>query len=217
MDDKKLMTDQEAMNTIDAYLPRHCRAALDHIAARLRGEAAPAPVAGEAVTTPATPLTLRGLVAYGRVAAMPWQGAKPDHMRDLIGQMVPHLLQLEAALSAAPAAPAPVAGDAVAVDDAMVERLSREVYEVHCNTPIGHFPNDSHLPKWRAVVQHVIAALAQDRAAQSAAPAPCAFRALLAEARRKYRDSDAAGDVLAWLDEQVLETDYAAPQPGAAP
>ena len=34
------MTDAEAINTIDAYLPRHCRAALDHIAARLRGEAA---------------------------------------------------------------------------------------------------------------------------------------------------------------------------------
>lgn len=32
------MTDQEAINTIDAYLPRHCRAALDHIAARLRGD-----------------------------------------------------------------------------------------------------------------------------------------------------------------------------------
>ena len=32
------MTDQEAINTVDAYLPRHCRAALDHIAARLRGD-----------------------------------------------------------------------------------------------------------------------------------------------------------------------------------
>jgi hypothetical protein len=32
------ITDQEAINTVDAYLPRHCRAALDHIASRLRGE-----------------------------------------------------------------------------------------------------------------------------------------------------------------------------------
>lgn len=51
----------------------------------------------------------------------------------------------------------------------------------------------------------------QQPASQPAAPAPCAFRSLLAEARRQYRDSDAAGDVLAWLDERVLETDYAAP------
>ena len=46
---------------------------------------------------------------------------------------------------------------------------------------------------------------------QVAASVPCAFRSLLAEARRQYCDSDAAGDVLAWLDERVLETDYAAP------
>ena len=51
----------------------------------------------------------------------------------------------------------------------------------------------------------------QQPASQPAAPAPCAFRSLLAEARRQYRDSDAAGDVLAWLDERVLDTDYAAP------
>ena len=81
-----------------AELERVANGLETEIAARLRGEAAPAPVAGDAVTTPATPLTLRGLIAYGRVAAMPWQRAKPDHMRDLIGQMVPHLLQLEAAL-----------------------------------------------------------------------------------------------------------------------
>ena len=82
-----------------ARTPREIDEAFEHITARLRGEAAPAPVAGDAMTTPATPLTLRGLIAYGRVAAMPWQGAKPDHMRDLIGQMVPHLLQLEAVLA----------------------------------------------------------------------------------------------------------------------
>ena len=52
--------------------------------------------------------------------------------------------------------------------------------------------------------------LAQQPAAQPAAPAPCAFRSLLAEARRQYRDSDAAGDVLAWLDERVLDVDHAA-------
>ena len=50
----------------------------------------------------------------------------------------------------------------------------------------------------------------QQPASQPAAPAPCAFRALLAEAHQKYRDSDAAGDVLAWLDERVLDVDHAA-------
>ena len=45
---------------------------------------------------------------------------------------------------------------------------------------------------------------------QLAASVPCAFRSLLAEARRQYRDSDAAGDVLAWLDERVLDVDHAA-------
>lgn len=70
------MTDAQALAEIDGYVPRHCRAAIEHIAARLRGDAvqlmhscrncegidpescinnigskpaAPAPVAGDAV------------------------------------------------------------------------------------------------------------------------------------------------------------------------
>ena len=34
------MTDARALAEIDGYVPRHCRAAIEHIAARLRGEAA---------------------------------------------------------------------------------------------------------------------------------------------------------------------------------
>ena len=56
---------------------------------------------------PATyfPLTLRGLIAYGQVAADPSQGAAPNHMRYLIGQMVPHLKRLDEIESSTPAAP----------------------------------------------------------------------------------------------------------------
>ena len=39
------MTDARALAEIDGYVPRHCRAAIEHIAARLRGEAAPENVA----------------------------------------------------------------------------------------------------------------------------------------------------------------------------
>ena len=194
------MTDAQALAEIDGYVPRHCRAAIEHIAARLRGEAATEQQAvawllpsGELFTSAqmeaqrrvygdtfgllAEPLYTHpqpAAVAGDAVRLLPaaWRAtidaASPINRQDL--RPIRFVQDLEAALSAAPSAPAPVAGDAVAVDDAMVERLSREVYEVHCNTPIGHFPNDSHLPKWRAVVQHVIAALAQDRAAQGAAP-----------------------------------------------
>lgn len=51
------------------------------------------------------PLTLRGLIAYGQTAANPSQGAVPSHMRDLIGQMVPHLKRLDEIESRTPAAP----------------------------------------------------------------------------------------------------------------
>lgn len=56
---------------------------------------------------PATyfPLTLRGLIAYGQVAADPSQGAVPNHMRYLIEQMVPHLKRLDEIESSTPAAP----------------------------------------------------------------------------------------------------------------
>lgn len=56
---------------------------------------------------PATyfPLTLRGLIAYGQVAADPSQGAGPNHMRYLIEQMVPHLKRLDEIESSTPAAP----------------------------------------------------------------------------------------------------------------
>jgi hypothetical protein len=38
--------------------------------------------------------TLQGLIQYGKTAANPAQGAKDWHMRDLIGQMVPCLIEL---------------------------------------------------------------------------------------------------------------------------
>ena len=58
-------------------------------------------------TAPATyfPLTLRGLIAYGQVAADPSQGAATNHMRYLIEQMVPHLKRLDEIESSTPAAP----------------------------------------------------------------------------------------------------------------
>ena len=51
-----------------------------------------------------------------------------------------------------------VAASVVVPDEATIDRLAHEAYEIHCNTPIGHFPNDSKFPKWRAVVRHVLAA-----------------------------------------------------------
>ena len=45
---------------------------------------------------------------------------------------------------------------------------------------------------------------------QVAASVPASFRQLLAAARQRYSDTDAAGDVLAWLDERVLDVDHAA-------
>lgn len=56
---------------------------------------------------PATyfPLTLRGLIAYGQVAADPSQGAVPNHMRYLIEQMVPHLKRLDEIENSTPTAP----------------------------------------------------------------------------------------------------------------
>lgn len=72
------------------------------------GRAAPAPVAGDAVaavcvrcgdkpeSVDSLNLTLSGLVAYGKVAGNPSQGATRWHLMDLVRQMVPHL---EAALA----------------------------------------------------------------------------------------------------------------------
>lgn len=66
--------------------------------------------------------------------------------------------ELEAALSTQPAPSEQVAASVAMPDEATLDRLASEAYEVHCNTPIGHFPNDSNFPKWRAVVRHVLAA-----------------------------------------------------------
>ncbi|WP_243350821.1 hypothetical protein [Stenotrophomonas acidaminiphila] len=64
-------------------------------------------VAAPVAAAPATyfPLTLRGLIAYGQVAADPSQRAVPNHMRYLIEQMVPHLKRLDEIESNTPAAP----------------------------------------------------------------------------------------------------------------
>lgn len=40
------------------------------------------------------PLTLQGLIAYGRTAGNPSAGAAPWHMCNLIKQMVPYLEEL---------------------------------------------------------------------------------------------------------------------------
>ncbi len=63
--------------------------------------------AAPVTAAPATyfPLTLRGLIAYGQVAADPSQRAVPNHMRYLIEQMVPHLKRLDEIESNTPAAP----------------------------------------------------------------------------------------------------------------
>ena len=125
------MTDARALAEIDGYVPRHCRAAIEHIADRLRGEAV--------------------------------QGDQ---------QPVAHVLRIDTPQSALVG----LYDDSLKSGDQLYTR-----------------PQPVAAP----------AAPAQD------------FRALLAEARRQYRDSDAAGDVLAWLDERVLDTDYAAPAPVA--
>lgn len=44
--------------------------------------------------TPCDPLTLQGLIAYGRAAGNPSAGAVPWHMCNLIKQMVPYLEEL---------------------------------------------------------------------------------------------------------------------------
>ena len=137
----EMMTDARALAEIDGYVPRHCRAAIEHIAARLRGDGAalstqPAPSAPVVVTDELIAKILPGALLFAEEA---------EHLADARRRAKQHL---EAALSA---------------------------------------PSE-----------------------QVAASVPCAFRSLLAEARRQYRDSDAAGDVLAWLDERVLDVDHAA-------
>ena len=179
--------------------------------------AAPAPVAGDAVgfdawwmRTNGTPVT--GSVAENAARAA-WQAA---------------LAQDRASQPAAPSAPVDCIKAVSAIEDALdraevphkdrngrwltlVERVNWLIAQppsapvgVECNCPgEGKTDPSLHAPNCPA-------RLAQQLASQGATPAPCAFRALLAEARREYRDSDAAGDVLAWLDERVLDVDHAA-------
>ena len=151
------MTDQEALNTIDAYLPRHCRAALDHIAARLRGDGEQYPeaaeVCGEAYQVVGSLLDDLGVFEH-------------PHAQKALDNLSQHRMVHTdvlpwpsfAALSTQPAPSEQVAASVAVPDEATIDRLAHEAYEIHCNTPIGHFPNDSNLPKWRAVVRHVLAA-----------------------------------------------------------
>ena len=200
------MTDARALDFIRVYLAPYAAhgekdQVVEHIAARLRGDAAqPVAVAGDAMCVrcgdkpegaDSLNLTLSGLVTYGRVAANPAQGASRWHLMDLVRQMVPHL---EAALSTQPApseqaagphfddaAPAPLAGDAVADLHAEIEVLRRAVHTgisviTESCAPRGNPDIDdaseiaAALHDMRSVLPdplpELTAALAQDRAQQ---------------------------------------------------
>ena len=182
---EETMTDARALDFIRVYLAPYAAhgekdQVVEHIAARLRGDAAqPVAVAGDAMCVrcgdkpegaDSLNLTLSGLVTYGRVAANPAQGASRWHLMDLVRQMVPHL---EAALSTQPApseqaggphfddaAPAPVAGDAVA----KLPAKWRSAKGGPGDYDRGRIAANQHN------ADELTAALAQDRAAQAGAP-----------------------------------------------
>ena len=97
------MTDQQAINEIDMYLPKHCKAALHHIAARLRGEAAQGEQQAVAWTSPEGMERLRTQDDSATVV--------PEAFRDSR-----HTIPLYDRPQ--PVAPVPVAGDAVWSDEA---------------------------------------------------------------------------------------------------
>lgn len=78
--------------------------------------------------------------------------------RPYMGDVFAQLDYLAEQLDMTVASSEQVAASVAVPDEATIDRLAHEAYEIHCNTPIGHFPNDSNLPKWRAVVRHVLAA-----------------------------------------------------------
>ena len=117
----------------------HHKERLRHIAARLRGD-------GEQSDA------VRTLPAKWRASI---DAASPHRPQDL--RPIRFVLDLETALSTQPAPSEQVAASVAVPDEATIDRLAHEAYEIHCNTPIGHFPNDSKFPKWRAVVRHVLA------------------------------------------------------------
>ena len=173
------MTDQEAMNTIDAYLPRHCRAALDHIAARLRGESILASQAGAAGvpetwqpidTAPkdnARPLYFARFNAAGQLQEIDFDGGwdEVNEGHEAIPQFYWDWVSANGienpthwAYQDGPP-PAPVAGEAVWSDEAAhAFRCAADAVGAHWYS----WPD-----RFRAGMK---AALAQDRAAQGAAP-----------------------------------------------
>ena len=177
--------------------------------------AAPAPVAGEAVAYESLDAVESYRIWFESNAA--WHQMlppKPDRNYHFAKAIESHILaalaQDRESQGAAPSAP-------VGVEGADAEQRARELlaaeYERSGMSGAAfcvRSPSAWVTKETGAVLRAIKAALAQQPASQGATPAPCAFRSLLAEARRQYRDSDAAGDVLAWLDERVLDVDHAA-------
>ena len=65
------MTDAQALAEIDGYVPRHCRAAIEHIAARLRGEAVQQSVA-DTSTNETWIARAESKLAQGKQQAVAW-------------------------------------------------------------------------------------------------------------------------------------------------
>lgn len=130
------MTDARALEIVDRYLPftEEAIAAFDHITARLRSEAAPEGQAAQCEYP-----------GCGRPAGHPCAYSKCQNLEP-----------------EQPAAPAPVAGDAVA-------RLSIQWR----HNAQGCGPKDQHAAgTWRSCARELEAALAQDRASQAGAAVP---------------------------------------------
>ena len=159
----------------------HHKERLRHIAARLRGDGEQ----GQAV-------------AYLMPSGELFTAEQMDQQR---GQYGDTFGMLAMPLYARP--PALTAPSALVVDGAMVERACRAVAAAGPGEERHYLVN-------RDTMRAALAAALSAPSEQVAASVPCAFRSLLAEARRQYCDSDAAGDVLAWLDERVLDVDHVA-------
>ena len=155
---------------------------------------------------------LRGEAAQGEQEAVAWtspEGMERLRTQDDSATVVPEAFRDSRHTIPLYDRPQPVAGDAVR---ALLVELDEWLHSC---------PDPSKVnPRWMVrkpsrllwACRDMIAALSTQPAPseQVAASAAQQFRVLLAEARREYRDDTAAGDVLAWLDERVLDVDRAA-------